>query len=145
MKTFDTNTTSKYLNSENSFKNSDLNKIQKTSNYSQNRNERNNEENDYKNNSQNISKNEIEKESENDKNISMNNSKYDQIQTEQNIDISINNVENLLDTIEDACYQMFKDQELKINLLNDEVDFIIKAIEQEKEESENLKEKLILK
>lgn len=121
MKTFDT--TSKNVNTDSSFKNVN-NKIIINSNQSQ----------------------PYEKNQENEVNV-QNKINLDQFYNEHpennnHIDISVGNVESLLDSIEDTCFQMFKDQELKINLLNDEVDFIIKAIEQEKEESENLKRKI---
>ena len=46
--------------------------------------------------------------------------------------------------IEEKTFKLIKDQELKVNLLQDDINFLVKSIEEDKLNKENLKDKLSL-
>ena len=52
------------------------------------------------------------------------------------------NIENKIETLEEETFEILKDHELKANLMKEEINYLIRQIQQEKEEKEELNNKV---
>ena len=99
--------------------------------------------NSFSNNKNNIEYN-IEKNDNNNVDTNTNNvlSPISLIEENASSDMLINNLESNIENLEEDNYEIFKDHELKINLMRQEVNYLIRMIQQEKEDKEEIKVKI---